>query len=235
MINSLIPSTNHSNSLTDIFYLWKTPVAQYWFIYILFFEFVIWTLLSSFLKNYQIMLLLFAVGFFSSIFGWQIPYIGTMVSMAFPFGLGTCIHKYYIDRWKLQIKAFFIFLHILVVSVLIWYDLDNFIIDKIEVILGISASIAMVSIIRQLTIVEKFLLFICRFSFPVYLLHTIFTAGIRIIMLKLGFDNFVLHMVAGFAIGIAVPCCIAMVSDKCAFWDIFFFPSKNIKRLKKRI
>lgn len=36
LINSLTAKTNTSFSVTDIFSLWKTPVAQYWYIYALF-------------------------------------------------------------------------------------------------------------------------------------------------------------------------------------------------------
>ena len=53
-INSLVGGTNTQSSLKDILLIWKTPVAQYWYLYALFFLFCIWVALSGFLKNWQI-------------------------------------------------------------------------------------------------------------------------------------------------------------------------------------
>ena len=70
ILNSLISSTNHNNSINDIIWIWKTPVAQYWFLYTLFILFAIWAVLSKILKNWQITILLviiYYICFFSSI------------------------------------------------------------------------------------------------------------------------------------------------------------------------
>ena len=47
LINSLTAKTNTSFSVTDIFSLWKTPVAQYWYIYALFMLLLLYAVLSK--------------------------------------------------------------------------------------------------------------------------------------------------------------------------------------------
>ena len=62
-INSFVGQANNQSSLKDILFIWKTPVAQYWFLYALFFLFCIWGALSGILKNWQITLLTLAVAY----------------------------------------------------------------------------------------------------------------------------------------------------------------------------
>ena len=42
--------------------------------------------------------------------------------------------------------------------------------------------------------------FLSKYTFPIYLMHTIFSAGIRIVLLKLNFNNFYIHFILGLVI-----------------------------------
>ena len=63
-VNCLTPGVNNQSSFSDLLTLWYKPVAQYWFIFALFWLFVLWTLLSKFLPNFAVTLILYAVFLF---------------------------------------------------------------------------------------------------------------------------------------------------------------------------
>lgn len=235
IINSNIAGVNNKNALIDILYLWKTPVAQYWFIYALLGLFTLFTVLSGTLRSWQITLTLSALYYLAPIFGVSFGSFGASFSMALVFGLGASVPSLIIDRQKTIIKIIIILFQIFFVSFFVISDLcDLTCVKQISQILGITASIAFVSLLARIQIVEKIFLFICKYSFPIYLLHTIFTAGIRIILFKMGIVCYFIHVLAGIAFGLAIPTITAYLSDKFLFIDFFFYPSKNIKRIKGR-
>lgn len=47
LINRVTSGVNNSSSISDILMLWRTPVAQYWFLYALFILFVIWSIIPG--------------------------------------------------------------------------------------------------------------------------------------------------------------------------------------------
>ena len=63
---------------------------------------------------------------------------------------------------------------------------ENAITSRFFALLGIVTSIVAVSLLDKCDCVEKCMLVLNRYSFPIYLLHTIFTAGFRIVLLKVG-------------------------------------------------
>ena len=47
LINRVTSGVNNSSSISDTLMLWRTPVAQYWFLYALFILFVIWSIIPG--------------------------------------------------------------------------------------------------------------------------------------------------------------------------------------------
>lgn len=233
VINSVIPGVNNANKLSDILFIWKDPVAQYWFLYTLFVLFLLWTVLSLFLKNWQITVLLVILYYVCNFADIRIPFLDQGLGYAFSFGLGTCLNSLVADKWKKAAKIITIALHVSVVSVFIYtgFTNKNFF-DDAEEFIGICASIAFISMLIKLAAAEKALLFINKYSFPIYLLHTIFTAGTRIVLIKLGIHNYEIHVIGALIIGIGMPVLVGMVTERIPVLDFFFYPSKNINKLK---
>ena len=236
VINCSIPGVNNQDTLSDIFWLWKTPVAQYWFLYSLFVLFVLWTLLSTFLKNWQITLVLVLLYYFCILSNFNIPFFCKGLSFAFCFGLGTSLTSLKIDTWTTWKKVVFIILHIILAVFFIFLGLTGkFIIDDFEELLGISASVALISIITKLHVVKRFLLLINKYSFPIYLLHTIFTAGIRLILSAFGIKVFIIHVACGMTLGVIIPIIVEKITEKFSLLNFFFYPSKNVRIIQNRL
>ena len=105
---------------------------------------------------------------------------------------------------------------------------------EVERAAGIIASVTLVSLLVKNASVERFLLYINRYSFPIYLLHTIFTAGVRILMHKAGIHSYIVHVVAGMLAGVVFPLLLAIVMEKTVWMDIVLYPSQTLKKLKQK-
>ena len=68
---------------------------------------------------------------------------------------------------------------------------------------------------------------------PIYLLHTIFAAGIRIVLLRLGVRTVWIHLPIGLLFGISMPIVCALIARRTKVLEIVFYPSKTLSRLRK--
>ena len=97
---------------------------------------------------------------------------------------------------------------------------------EIMILLGIYSSVMFISIFQDCKAITRFLDFINKYSFQIYLLHTIFTAGTRIILLRLNIAQWWIHILLGTALGLAFSVLAAVIAKKVKCLNFFFFPSK---------
>lgn len=232
-VNGLIGGTNFETKFSDILWLWKDSVGQYWYLYALFFLFVVYALLDSSLKDYETLVLLALACFAGEAFGMEFGSFERGMALAFAFGLGVAVPNLVVDRQKLPIQAGTILVHLVVVSVLVFLRLQDITpVGYVAQVLGIAASIAFISLLTRVPVVQKALLGLCRFSFPIYLLHTFFTAGTRILLNEAGIHHYWIHLAAGLCLGVAAPLVIALLASRVPMLDFFFYPTKNLPYLK---
>lgn len=236
LVNGMIPGTNFSYSVQDILYLWKTPVAQYWFLRTLFILFVMYAVLSRFLNNIWITVLLTALSCVHMLFP-DLPFLsmGNIVFWAFSFGFGVCLVSLDSFCFSGVQAAAVIASHLALEAVCLATGISGLpVIVEIERAAGIIASITLVSLLVKNAYVERFLLYISRYSFPIYLLHTFFTAGARILMQKAGMHNYWVHVAAGMLLGVAPPLLAAIIMEKTGWMNIVLYPTQTYKKLKQK-
>ena len=232
LINSVTSEVNNSSNISDILILWRTPVAQYWFLYALFFLFVIWSIIPGGDSNLN--LLLTTVCTIVSIISLNLGIFASSLEMALFFGLGTIINIQKIREWPLKIKNALIISQVLGAIWFLNIITKNAITDKVFSIVGIIVSVAIVSIIGKYNYADKCLLFLNKYSFPIYLLHTIFTAGLRIVLLKVGMTNYLLHVLFGIIVGIGIPIVGMNIIKNCDILFFVFYPSSTLMRIKRK-
>lgn len=233
LINSLVADVNTKFLLTDILYIWRTPVAQYWYLYALFFLFCIWTALSGILNNWQITLLAVSVGYIVPFCGISIGSLEMTLYFALAFGVGTFINFKSLINIPIWSKCVILFLHLATGAVLVLFDnIETLITKEIVMLFGIYASVLLISMLHTVKPIGHFLDFVSRYSFQIYLLHTIFTAGIRIVMMKLNVNNWFVHVLVGLVLGLGCSILIAKLAEKVKPLNFFFFPAKTLP-LKK--
>ncbi len=233
LINTLAGQANNHSALRDILYIWKTPVAQYWFLYALFFQFLIWTCLSGLFKDWQITLTTVAIGYLLPFLGIGLGSFDVVFYAALAFGAGTCISFSRLTKLPVWGKWAVVLTHIAAGVLLIFLGkIESPIIKELMFLFGIYASIQLISLLQNCKPIAKFLLFMNKYSFQIYLLHTIFTAGIRIVLLRLHITQWYVHILLGTVGGIACSVLAAVIAKKTKWLDFFFFPTKTAKTIK---
>lgn len=79
---------------------------------------------------------------------------------------------------------------------------------------------------------EKHIGKLARYTMPIFLMHTIFAAGIRSVLLKLGVNNAAIHIILGLLISFAGPIAAAETMGRVKWLDVFLYPGKYIKLTK---
>ena len=230
LINSLVGEANTGFALSDILYIWKTPVAQYWFLYALFFLFCIWTALSGILKNWQITVIVVLIGYLAPFLRIPIGSMDVVFYSALAFGIGTFVDFKSLAKLPIWAKCLVVSAHIVTGIVFILLNkIEAPLVKEIMILFGIYSSIMFISMLQSCEIVARFLGFVNKYSFQIYLLHTIFTAGIRIVMLKMNITQWWIHVLLGTVCGLAFSVLAAEIAKKVKFFNFFFFPAKTLK------
>lgn len=129
----------------------------------------------------------------------------------------------------------FILFFIIVSSAVYISNADS---EFINVILTFTGMIGIIELIRIITSQKQSMCVpgrvFSKYTLQIYLLHTIFAAGIRIILLKVGTDSFVIHLIMGLIFSFLVPIFCAYIAEKTKILNLFFFPSKTIILLRKK-
>ena len=227
LINSLVGEANTGFAVSDILYIWKTPVAQYWYLYALFFLFCIWTIFSGIIKNWQITFIVILIGYLAPLFGIPLGSLDVVFYSALAFGVGTFVDFNKITKLPAWSKWLIVLMHIAVGVTLVLLDkIEAPIIKEIMILFGIYSSIMFISVIQNLKLISRFLDFVNKYSFQIYLLHTIFTAGIRIILLRMNIAQWWIHVILGTVCGLVFSVLAALIAKKVKFLNFFFFPAK---------
>ena len=227
LINSLVGEANTGFEVADILYIWKTPVAQYWYLYALFFLFCIWTALSGILKNWQITIVAVLIGYLAPVLGISVGSLDVAFYSALAFGIGTFINFKSLDKIPTWSKCLVVLTHIAVgVFFILTNKIEAPLIKEIMLLLGIYSSIMFISMIQGVKIISRFLDFVNKYSFQIYLLHTIFTAGIRIILIRMDISQWWIHVLLGTVCGLVFSVLAAVIAKKVKFLNFFFFPAK---------
>lgn len=234
-VNCLAPGVNNPASFTDMLFLWRTPVAQYWFLYALFWLFVLWTLLPERLPNAAKTALLYGVFILCKVLGLDMGILDSSMNCVLAFGLGTCLRSLPVERLPLPARLAVLPVH---VGVALWAIKRGWIsclfADDLITVLGIAASVCFIYTITRACAVRRFLEYICKYSFQIYLLHTFFTAAVRILLFHFGIVSYLVHVLAGMTVGVALPIGAAALAARSPYTEFVFFPTRALKAIRAR-
>ena len=68
-----------------------------------------------------------------------------------------------------------------------------------------------------------------QYTMPIFLMHTIFAAGLRSVLLKCNITSFPVHMLSGLAISFFGPVIATTVLKKCRPLDAVLYPMNYIR------
>lgn len=214
--------------------LFITPMSPYWFLYTLFFIFLVTPTISSKKK----LLLFSAVALTLKIVLFiqlPLPYLITHVfDNEFWFILG-CGIVFFVDAKSLikpnQQKVLYssLLLFFIIASAIAY--LQNVSNQSLTFILGFSACISFVGIFKVIYFNKsKSVIFsvLSRYTLPIFLMHTIFASGLRIILLKNNVINPYIHIILGIIISFIGPIVTMLILDRLRPLTFVIYPNHII-------
>ena len=205
------------------------PTAPYWYLYALFFIFLVTPTFNS-VKAAAVGLVvaLAAKGLILTGGGYSIYAVSTVLSneIWFVLGMSICAFNVQLKGRKVQgmiSGVLFIILSIMVYTAEISSSAASF-------IMGLLACVAVIMMVAGFE--EKLgrgMEFIAKYTMPIFLMHTLFAAPMRSVLLKLGITNAVAHIVLGVGISFAGPIIAAWIIKKTKWLEFFLYPNKIIK------
>ncbi len=118
----------------------------------------------------------------------------------------------------------------IVCSILFYtYGVDS---DSVGFIMGVIACTSTVVFavnFGDTTVIKRINAKFSKHTMPVFLMHTIFAAGFRAVLIKFGIINGAVHIVLGLIVSFAGPIIAAIIMDRIKWLNFVMYPNKYIK------
>lgn len=217
--------TNRGQGLHQVLLLPIKPYAQFWFLYDLFFMFILYRLLRMKCSK-QITVVIATIIFFISPFipYWEVERISHYFIF---FALGGLLQSYSIKSNIPLSTGIFIVINAIYFVVQQQHALGVEMQRFFDLCLGVSGIYFIYSLTQSLNISS--LIKIGKLSMPIYLMHLLATAGIRIILFKLGIANLMIQLILGTVGGILLPIIGYYVIN---FMKLSFLFGQKIQKVK---
>lgn len=236
--NGFADSVNQKTDGLFVSLFWN-PISPYWYLFALFFIFAIVPVMSGKISTAVVLILSVVSKIFTLMpIGREIYILEIVLGNIIWFVLGMCLVKF---RVVPVFKKKLCLISALPAAAL--FDVFSIILAKksdyvplYSFLMGIAACFVFVVLFvntDDFSISGKISRLFSKYTLPIFLLHTIFAATFRSVLIKFGVTNLYLHIIVGLFISIAGPVVTYMIATRVKFIDFFFSPNKYIKISKK--
>lgn len=215
--------------------LFKHPTSPYWYLYILFILFVItWTSKSD--KQQYLMLAIAVCMKLAHTFGMNTGFyfIDNTLANCVWFVIGMTM-AYGVIKMTNALMSIILFAIFLLGSILAELEYIHF--KTQGFLLTLVACFSVISLIYYLYkdgIQNKQMAFIAKYTMPIFLMHTLFAAPFRSVLLKIGVNNLIIHIVLGLLVSFVCPVIAMIIMEKLKPLDFLVYPNRYIKVGKKK-
>ena len=231
-------SVNNQKGINELIGIINNPMAPYWFLYALLSIFLIIPVIEKIFKNNKknIFVFLVMLKILTIFCDTKIYFIDSFMKNAVYFYFGVFINTEKSNNRKNKINRVLLIVMYIACSIVYYNntnEMDKFtnaIINIIFALFGTYISVINFKNIEKNIILDTFK----EYTFEIYLTHTIFAAGVRIVLLKIGITNYVIHFILGILTSIYLPVIMSIISKKIKYTEVFFYPIKTIEELKER-
>ena len=178
------------------------PTAPYWYLYALFFIFLVTPTFST-VKMASVGLAATIVAKVCILMGGTGVYVvSTVLTNEIWFVLGLSIAVHMANAQNLAVSF----------------------------VLGLTACIAVILlVVAHEDKSGKAMRFLAKYTMPIFLLHTLFAAPMRSVLLKIGVTNAVAHIGLGLGVSFAGPIVAAWIMKKTKWLEFFLYPNKLMR------
>lgn len=227
-----------SYGFSSILELHKTPVAQYWYLHTLIIVMFFAPLATRICANNIYIIMLIAVVIrMVDIEG----ALGNVQALVAFFVLGMFLEwKKIIHRINLNFYIVFTLL-----GSMFFFSIKFFPVNNMGEVFGNWLTF----LFQLFLIVEIFfcakiildrakwssrILWLSKYTFHIYLIHTWITGVIRVVLWKMGVENFVFHILIGTGLGGMLSVMFSMIAKRVFLLNVFFEPINTLKTYKKK-
>lgn len=204
------------------------PTSPYWYLYVLFFIYLVTPTFKSEKIIFITLTFTIIIKLISNYLVLELPYaIRGIINNEIWFIFGMSINLVKLDL-KIKAKSYLLIFTFLLMSIFVY--LYNISFQEIDFFLGMFACIAIISFIRfkfndrKNKIFDRFI----EYNMPIFLMHSIFAAGLRGLLINIGILNLLIHILLGILISFLGPILTAKIMKKSIILEIFIYPGKFI-------
>lgn len=233
-------SVNFTYTPKDLIGIYHTPLAQYWYLFASLLIFLAIPVLERLFQN-EILVLAFLITwkFINMFFISETNYDYYFAQYACFFYLGTlyCRHYEAVSFKKTKPRAW-IFSSLLLIALYAspyffqWGQAFDVVILFLVVLFLFLLCVFFEKNAEKCRC--KFLDVVSKYSFQIYLLHTMVTAAVRIVLVKMGITSAWIHVILGCLLGLGVTVFVSCICEKTLILNIFFAPMGTVKKLKSK-
>ena len=209
--------------------LFLHPTSPYWYLYALFFIFLVTPTFSS-VKAAAVGLVvaIVAKGLILTGGGYSVYAVSTVLSNEIWFVLGMSICAFNVQLKGKTVQGTASGILFIILSVAVYRGTIQS--DAISFMMGMLACVTVV--ILSASCERKFgrlMDFVAKYTMPIFLMHTLFAAPVRSILMKVGTENAAVHVVLGLGISFAGPIIAARIMKKTKWLEFFLYPIAILK------
>ncbi len=209
------------------------PTAPYWYLYALFFIFLVTPTFSTVKMAIGGLVVAVAAKVFILVGGTGVYAVSTVLTneIWFVLGMSICVFNVQIRGKKLQGIVFGLLFLGLSVAVYM-ADVQSLVLSFALGLMACTAVILLVAAYEEKS--GKTMGFLAKYTMPIFLMHTLFAAPLRSVLLKIGVVNPVVHIALGLGISFIGPIVAAWVMKKTKWLEFLLYPNKFFGKEKSR-
>lgn len=208
--------------------LFLHPTAPYWYLYALFFIFLVTPTFSSVKAAVGLILALVAKVLILTLGGETSIYaISTVLSneIWFVLGMSICVFNVQLTGKRAQGTIGGLLFMILSIAVYMMGIRNN----TVFFAMGLLACVAVILMVADYEDnFGKCMDFLAEYTMPIFLMHTLFAAPLRSILLKVNVENAAIHVVIGIGISFVGPIIAAWIMKKTKWLEFCLYPNKFV-------
>ncbi len=243
-IIKLVSGNGGTNSIDNIIdTLFFQPTAPFWFLYALFFMFVVTCTIKS-KKAYGILLSISLLVKLLYVFNSQeihlisVPYaLITLMQneIWFVLGMGVALLELPIKLRKIDFGVGGVTISFVCSVVLCYYNLQS---SVTSFILGLMFCFSIMMLFIGIDLYNsknnRLAELLSKYTMHIFLMHSIFVATVRTILLRMGIESAAVHICLEVFIGVVGPIIAGVIMRKTVFLEFFIFPNRVLEIYKKR-
>jgi len=210
--------------------LFVNPISPYWYLYALFFLFILMPPVKS--RNAVLAVLTISAGawFGVALAAGRIPYCTEIVGgNAVWFALGMGVSAFSWEKRFGRVTNIAGALFIPGSVAVFWLQMDF---AGLPLLMGLWGCLFVMSVTYTIFRARKqaaLFRFLAEYTMPVFLMHTIFAAGTRIVLLKLGIASGPVHFALGLCASFAGPILAMWIMRKTKYPAFIIYPSRFVR------